>query len=307
MTIRVTVGVCVRNCENEIRYIVDRIHNQDFPHQNIEVLFVEEGSEDGTLSSIIKYAPTMDIEYRVYHHSWKGLGFSRNVILNNARGDYLVWIDDGTVVLGDYVRKHVEYMDHLPAVGIAKGSIGAVSGLKPVATLQNLSQLAFYYKYSGKFTTKLFGTGGSVYRVEAARQVGGFDENIRGATEDTDIAYRIIAAGWKIYISPAKFFNTYDAQMKKILNKNFRYGYDSPFVMRKHKKLYELLYKSTPIAGFLEGTLDFSAAYRTSKKKIAVFLPIFYFIKRTAWCLGFIKGYLHSLKKNRSAATTNRK
>jgi glycosyltransferase involved in cell wall biosynthesis len=289
MTIRVTIGVCVRNCENQVRDIGYRISKQDFPHEETEVLFVDDGSTDDTLSSISKYAPTMGIEYKVFHHNWKGLGYSRNVVLKNSRGDYIVWIDDGTIIPEDFVRRIVDCMDSLPAVGIAKGAVGVVSGLNPVATLENLGQVPFYYKYSGKFITKLPGTGGSIYRVKAAKAVGGFDETIQGATEDTDIAYRILEAGWQIYITRIKFFNTYDAQMKKVWNKNFRFGYETAFLLRKHRELYELLYKSTPPAGFIEGTLAFPAAFEVGRKKIAAFLPLFFSIKRTAWCLGYIK------------------
>ena len=62
MEIKVTIGVCLRNCEKEVKRIVDLITNQDFPHERMTVIFVEEGSCDGTLSSIMKYSSGLNIK-----------------------------------------------------------------------------------------------------------------------------------------------------------------------------------------------------------------------------------------------------
>ena len=84
----------------------------------MEVLFVDDGSEDATLSEISRIAPQMGISYKVFHHKWKGLGYSRSVALDNASGDYLIWVDDGTIIPINYVRKHVEFMESNHNVGL---------------------------------------------------------------------------------------------------------------------------------------------------------------------------------------------
>ena len=229
MRTKVTIGVCVRNCEGNIKQIVDRIFIQDFPHENMEVIFVDDGSEDDTMFLILKYAPKINIKYTVYHHEWQGLGFSRNVVSKNAQGDYIVWIDDGTIVTNDYIKKLVNLMDETPEIGIARGVIGLYSGSNPVATLENMNELVFSHKYAEKTTTKLPGTSGSIYRVKATRQVGGFDENIQGACEDVDTAYRILSSGWRIYITGVEFFIDYNERLKDVWDKSFWYGYGLHF------------------------------------------------------------------------------
>jgi glycosyltransferase involved in cell wall biosynthesis len=291
---KVTIGVCLRNCENDVRKIVNRIYDQDFPHENMEVIFVDDGSEDNTLSSIYRYAPILGMNIAVYHHKWKGLGYSRNVVLRNAKGNYILWVDDGTIISKDYVKRNIAIMEKYPNVGIAKGVIGFDNDSSVVATLENMTALTFYNKDVGKFTTKLIGTGGSIYRTEAARYVGGFDENAF-VTEDLDIAYRILSAGWQIYITPVKLFLEYYEKLKNVWNKSFNYGYGLHFVLHKHKGLREIIYKSTPPAGFLQGVIASFFAYKVTHKKIAFLLPIFFFsIKRTAFCLGFAKSHIDS-------------
>jgi cellulose synthase/poly-beta-1,6-N-acetylglucosamine synthase-like glycosyltransferase len=49
---KVTIGVCVRNGEDNIRDAVESVISQDFPHEFMEVIFVDDGSTDKTLSTI---------------------------------------------------------------------------------------------------------------------------------------------------------------------------------------------------------------------------------------------------------------
>lgn len=293
---KVTIGVCVRNCASDVSEIIKILTNQDFPHNNMEIIFVDDGSEDNTLSLILKHVSSLNISYKVFSHQWRGLGYSRNVVLKNAQGDYIVWVDDGTIISKDYVKKHVDFMDQHPNVGIAKGIIDLYNGPNGVAALENMVALTYYHNCVGKSTKKLPGTGGSVYRVTAARQVGGFDERINGATEDMDIAQRISSAGWLIFITEIKFSKVYNGKLKKVWNKNFWYGYGSHFTLNKHRNLKPILYKSTPLAGFIEGLLIYSDAYKLTRRKIAYFLPFFLSFKRTAFCLGFIKSHFDSYK-----------
>jgi len=294
MKAKVTIGVCVRNCEKKIEGIMKRILNQDFPHDDMEVIFVDDGSEDGTFSSILKHAPRMNINYKIYHHEWRGLGFSRNVVAKNAQGNYIVWVDDGTIIPRDYVRKQVRFMEKHLNVGIVRGRIETYSGSSLIATLESLPGLVFSQKYMGNPTTKQPGISGCVFRVKAMKQVGGFDENIRGAGEDTDIAYRVQATGWAVYITPPVFSLQYDEKFKKVWDKNFWYGYGLHSVLHKHRELIDISYKSTPLTGFFEGLKYSIAAYKLTGKKVSFLLPIYFFAKRLAWFVGFIRSHIDS-------------
>ena len=294
MTIQVTIGICMRNCEKDIDRIVENVSGQDFPHENIEVIFVDDGSEDNTLSSILKSSPRLNMKCKVFHHKWRGLGYSRNVVLRKAEGKYIIWIDDGIIISKNYIQQNVDFLEKNSNVGITKGVVDVYVGSNSIATLENMISLVFYYRFAGKFTTKMPGTGGSVYRVNAARQVGGFDENIQGANEDTDISFRMLLAGWRVYIVHAKFSIIYNERFKNVWTKNLWYGYGSHFILHKHRDLGNILYKSTPVAGFLEGIFCSYSAYKLTNKKIAFLLPLFLSIKRLAFFLGFVKSHFDS-------------
>ena len=148
-------------------------------------------------------------------------------------------------------------------------------------------KLTFSYKNAGGVTNKLPGAAGSVYRIKAAHQVGGFQKNIWGAGEDTDIAYRILKAGWKIFITQNKFLIDYNTTFKQIWKKSFWYGYGAHFTLHKHDKMSDTVYKSSPIGGLVEGFLTSLIAYKMTGKKIAFSFACLFFLKRIAWNIGF--------------------
>ena len=257
----------------------------------MEIIFVEEDSRDGTLSSILKYGPELKMKYEVYHLKGKGLGFSRNLIFRKARGKYIVWLDDGTMVPKNYVRQLFNEMEKYTMIGIATGVLVPFSGNSYVASWENMSALLFSNKYAGKYTRKLPGAGGSIFRTEAILQVGGFDDRITGAGEDTDIAYRVSTTGWKIFVKNISYSRDYSHNIRKVWAKEVWYGYGLHFVLHKYTELRIILCKSTPLAGFLDGIISSFSAYKITHRKAAFLLPVFFSLKKGALLWGFLKAH----------------
>lgn len=120
----VTIGVCARNCARSIRETVKSIFYQDFPHELMKVIFVDDGSEDETLIVVKNCVQNADMKTEIFSRQWQGLGSSRNMIVENAEGDYVIWVDGDMVLPKNHVRKQVAYMKQNPGVGIAGGERG---------------------------------------------------------------------------------------------------------------------------------------------------------------------------------------
>lgn len=297
MNVKVTIGVCVRNSAATLREAVESILRQNYPHESMEVIFVDDGSEDETLSIIESYAQKMDIRAKVFHDKWKGLGYARNTVVDSADGDFIIWVDGDMVLSGDYVRKQVEFMQQNPKVGIAKGKQALEPGGNLLATLETYSRVASrMVDYSReKAQYKSMGAGGCIYRVMAIRQVGGFDKEITGYGEDFDAEGRVRKANWSLCTIDVQF---QDYERGRILWKDLwrRYlkrGYDMYMLYRKEKAMINFCRMSPPVA-FLAGILHSIEIYRLTNRKVVFLLPIQYIFKMTAWCLGFIEGiFLH--------------
>lgn len=286
----VTIGTCIRNSEGTIKKAIDSIIDQDFPHEKVEAIFVDDGSEDRTLPIVLESVSRMDMHTEVVHHEWKGLGWVRNVVVNNAKGDYVVWVDGDMFLPLDHVRKQVEFMEQNPKVGIAKARYGFNREQNMVAALENIVFLAFDLKYAGREDPRILGTGGSIYRVSAIRQVGGFDDAITGTGEDMDAEYRIGKAGWVLHRgTPALFYETFRRTWVDLWREGFWHGYGVHQIFRKNKGQIAL-HRMVPPVAFIVGVWLSTAVYKLVHQKWVFLLPIQYAFKRIAWCLGFAKG-----------------
>ena len=291
---KVTVGVCVRNCENTIGEAIESIINQDYPHDFMEIIFVDDGSNDDTLSIIMNHVSKIDLNVKVFHHKWRGIGYSRNVVVKNANGKYIVWIDGDMTIPPNYVRKLVEFMENHPKVGIAKGKQSLQIESSLLGVLESCSRAASrivnYQSEKSKF--KSLGTGGAIYRIEAIKKVGGFDERLRGYGEDFDVELRVKDAGWTLAVVDA-YFSDYERSNLtwRELWKRYRLrGHYSRFFLQKHKSAVKL-YKIIPIAAVIAGLLDAIKIYKVANKKKCFLLPLLYLFKMSAWWSGYL---LHS-------------
>ena len=201
----VTIGLCARNSEKTIFEAINSVVEQDFPHELMEIIVVDGDSQDKTLSIIRKCLSKTSIRAMFFSEN-VGLGFARQMVVDHAKGDYIIWVDGDIILSRDYIKQQVFFMEHNPSVGTAVGSLGILATDNWVATLENVGYVIESLRHQGKSTTRLLGTEGTIMRVKALRKVGGFDQNIRGSQEDTDVAYRLRRAGWKFHVTATVFF-----------------------------------------------------------------------------------------------------
>ena len=293
----VTIGVCVRNCEEYVKEAIDSILDQDFPHELMEVIFVDDGSEDNTLSIIQEYASKIDIPAKVFHGHWHGLGYARNIIVANAEGDFILWVDGDMVLSSDYVKEQVKFMQQNPMVGIAKGKQALTPGGNLLATLELYSRAAgrMVDYQSEKARSKALGTGGSIYRIEVIRQAGGFDEELRGYGEDSDIEIRVRTAGWSLATTDAEFldYERHGLTWKSLWSRYWLRGYYTHYFLHKNRGLLKH-YRMFPPAAFLSGLLHAYKLFKLTCQKAVFLLPFQNMFKMTAWYSGFIRSHFDS-------------
>jgi len=287
----------VRNCEEYIKETIDSIRAQEFPHESMEMVIVDDGSDDNTLAIVKHCISKTDIPTKVFHTSWRGLGHARNIVIANAKGDFILWVDGDMILSQGYVRKLIEVMDQHPEIGIAKGKQALIPGANLLATLEAYSRAAGrmvdYTSDKGRF--KALGTGGAIYRTCIFRQVGGFDENLRGYGEDWDMEIRARAAGWLLCTVDAYFldYERLGLCWKNLWRRYWLRGYYTHFFLHKNKGMLKH-YRMFPPAAFLSGLLHALTLYKLTRQKIVFMLPFQSIFKMTAWYVGFINSHLNS-------------
>jgi len=286
--LRVTLGVCVRNCEGLIEETIRSIINQNFPHKAMEIIFVDDGSQDRTLSVIQKLLLNLDIPAKVFHHAWKGLGTTRNVVVSHAEGEHIIWVDCDMSLHKNFVMKQVAFMDANPRVGIAKGRYGARAQASLAGELENMEFMVTGSRPKEKINSVPLGTGGAIYRVEAIRGVNGFDPSITGSGEDVDAEYRIKGAGWLLDLTSAVFYERRRTSWRALWNEYYWHGEGSSSLFRKDRRIIDSRKLWPPIILIVE-SLRVAMAYKLTGRKVALLLLFHYIFKRTAWVLGFIR------------------
>lgn len=296
----VTIGVCVKNAQSTLRTAIDSIFGQDFHHHLMEIIFVDDGSTDGTLSVIESCTKKLDIPSKIFHHEWRGLGVTRNVVFRNARSPYIIWVDGDMQLSPDFVRKQFEFMEQNSVVGIGKGLYGLTTQDNLVSDLENMDFAVANLRRRGKAGSTPLGAGGSIYRVEAMRQVGGFDDGITGSGEDMDIEQRISAKGWLLDVTSAVFFELRRKTWGSLWNEYFWHGNGASHLYENRNSSFDPKKMSIPLS--IKAELSrMIIAYRLTGRKIALLLPLQYVFKRTAWVVGFFSG---SVSTNKTKTST---
>ncbi|HSM37519.1 MAG TPA: glycosyltransferase [Longimicrobiales bacterium] len=187
-----------RNVERTIRQCLDAAIPYLTDGRLKEIIFVDDGSSDGTLDIASAYPVS------VVAAGGLGPGGARNVGWRASSGT-TVWFMDADCVAR---RGALEVLqDHLrdPAVGGAGGSYANEVPHSLLATLIHEEIIERHRRMPER--VGYLATYNVLYRREVLEQLDGFDEtkfNARGkpGAEDIDFAYRAASAGWELRFDP---------------------------------------------------------------------------------------------------------
>lgn len=116
------VGNCITGCLESLR-------NQDF--EDYEVIVVNDGSQDNTFKVVEDYVAKTKLEnFHLFSQSNGGVSSARNLGIDKAKGDYLMFVDADDTIEPDSLSKIASYLDNssfipdLVLFGIHISSIG---------------------------------------------------------------------------------------------------------------------------------------------------------------------------------------
>lgn len=194
---------------NEEKYIaqcIESIIQQDYPKEDMEVLFMDGMSSDRTREIIAQYLSRYSF-FRLIDNPLKKVSYAMNKGIEEARGDVVIRIDAHTLYEKNYFSVLVKRLKILGA-----DNVGAVC--KTDVLNKNPKTLAIREVLSNKF-----GVGNSVFRtgIDKVREVdtvpfgcwprdvfdrfGLYDVRLV-RNQDIELNKRILRGGGKIYIVP---------------------------------------------------------------------------------------------------------
>lgn len=186
----------------------------DSEYKDFEVVFVDNGSTDGSLHQV-KKAFGNDPRLRfVENRSSVGPAVGRNRGAKVAKGEYLIFLDNDTQVDKNWIGELTEVLERDSSIGAGQAKLlrwgtdklydCAGDYLGPMGFLIERSRGA---KDTGQFdyvadilSAK---SAASIIRRGLFEKIGGFDEDFYMYLEETDLSWRVWLSGFRVVFVPS--------------------------------------------------------------------------------------------------------
>lgn len=330
---------------NEEKHIAACIHSilqQDYPKDQLEVLFVDGMSTDNTRTIIAQYAA----QYPYIHlvdNPHTTVPYAMNIGIQRAIGDIIIRLDAHAIYPTEYFSKLVKGLEKYQAdnVGAQCRTLPANNSSTAIAIAEALSSS--------------FGVGNSMFRIgitqdietdtvpfgcfrkDVFEKVGLYDtELIRN--QDDELNARIINSGGKIMLLADVIFDYYARDsFIKLFKMYYQYGLYKPLVNKKLGKpatlrqfipplfvifimslpLGALLSTWSPIFYFLYGVMlllylaagvgiGFKVAMKHNSYALTYTMPRTFFILHFSYGIGYLHGMYKILTKQSFQVKINR-
>lgn len=252
---------------NEEKYIVKCIHSilaQDYPQDDLEIIFVDGMSTDRTRQIVEEYSQKYPF-IRLIDNPDRIVPPAMNIGIKASSGDIIIRLDAHAVFPKNYFSELVLYLGRLNA-----DNVGGVCKTLPINDTITCISIA-------RVLSSKFGMGNSHFRVgsDEIREVdtvpfgcfrrtlfdtiGYFDEELT-RNQDDEFNGRIIKNGGKIYLLPHLVIEYYARDtVRKVYNMFYQYGLYKPLVNKKLgspatvRQFFPLLF----VLGLILGPLTF--------------------------------------------------
>ena len=227
----VTIVVPVFNEEASIGACLDSLLGQEYPHEKLEIIVVDNGSSDRSLEILSTYTQRLIL----LNEQRRGPAATRNTGIAAANGEIIVFTDANCVAgSDDWLLSLVAPLSERQ-VGLVGGKILA---LPPASDIERYSEtLDDHEKALGDRLPTAF-TGNWASRTADIRALGGFDpEFIQG--EDSDLSLRLFLAGHSFRYQPSAIvYHQNEETFGKLFQEGYRQGMASVRLARKHSETY---------------------------------------------------------------------
>lgn len=235
-----TIIIAVYNRVDEVQELLLSSEKLEFERSEFELLFVDDGSNDGFEDYIKTYKSDTQLSIRAIYQENKGPGEARNNGMKNAKGDYFIYVDSDCTFPSHWLKE----ID----TQVVKNNYDAFGG--PDTFHPSFSPLLKAINYS---MTSLIGTGGTrgnkksvakfyprsfnmgVHR-KIFENIGGMNKLRHG--QDMDFSQRIYDAGYKVgLVADAFVYHKRRTSLSKFYRQIFNWGVARINLAQKHPSM----------------------------------------------------------------------
>ncbi len=223
----VSVVVPAYNAGRTVAKTVSSLLALDYPRELLELIFVDNSSTDTTGEILQQHSDRI----RIVSEPRRGRSRARNAGLRAARHAIVAFIDADCAADPQWLRQIVAPLED-PKVGIAGGRILAARPCNPVEEFGEW--LHDHERSICQYQPPYAITPNWASRRSVLLDTGGFDDEM-SRTEDCDLSYRILQAGYRIeYRHGAIVFQRNRVNLRELFREGFDGGYHSVPLLKKH-------------------------------------------------------------------------
>jgi GT2 family glycosyltransferase len=175
--IQVSFVIATRDRREPLLKTLTRLRNCGVDGHQAETFVIDNASADGTADAVARQFP----EVRLVPLAWNRGACAKNVALPDARGHYVVFLDDDSFPMPASIARMIRHFEADPQLGAAGFTIWLPDGTQESSA------------YPGIF----IGCGVG-FRRRALDQVGGLPEDFFMQAEEYDLSLRLMQAGWSV-------------------------------------------------------------------------------------------------------------
>ena len=211
-----TLPACIRALRR-----VQAVH----PDRTMEVVFVDDGSKDGS-ASVAEAEGAL-----VLAGDGRGPGAARNKGWRAARGDLIWFVDSDCEVAQDSLGPLLAQLDD-PKVGAVGGAYDNGCPDSLVARLIHEEIALRHRAMQGE--VNFLASFSVIYRREVLEQLSGFDERyLKG--QDAELSFRTLAAGYRLrFENASRVAHIHERMLFGYLQTRYKHGYSRAFLHLEH-------------------------------------------------------------------------
>lgn len=211
-----SVGICVRNSEATFGECLNSVVTSDYEKSKLQIVIVDGNSTDRTLDIADDILRKSDIDFKVLSDEGKGLGYARQLVVDNANGKYICWIDGDNILPRMFLKEHVKFAEKNNNVSLFTPII-LFKGKQLLTRLEGYYWLLPTLNAVGTNKMPRLAMQGTLTPVAELKKLGGFDTSITGAGEDTALFLRMKQNGNLFMVNPnARIYHVMRSSWKSL-------------------------------------------------------------------------------------------
>ncbi len=212
----ISIIVPAHNEAGRIGSVIANLKKMKYP-KRIEIIVVDDGSSDETAA----IAKSMGV--RVISQPNKGKAAALNAGMNVVKGEIIACVDADSYPEKDALVKSVPFFYEGVAAVTTKILVRRGRGIMTEFQEIEFALIAWSRKLF-EYIESIYATPGPLclYKRDVLKKLGGFDG--KNATEDIEIAWRLLKNGYKIRMSPAKSYTVVPPTLKKWWKQRIRWN-----------------------------------------------------------------------------------